>query len=97
MACACFYACWSFVIEGSIVESRRLLKWFISKPLESFFIFLSTLNPYPSQLRYLQYISRRNFGIDWPPADTPLVLDCLMLRVMLVFEGGKGCRPTVSV
>ncbi|CAI0430203.1 unnamed protein product [Linum tenue] len=58
---------------------------------------LSALNPYPSQLRYLQYISRRNFGIDWPPSDTPLILDCLMLRTLPLFEGGKGCRPVVRV
>ncbi|KAF2316049.1 hypothetical protein GH714_040844 [Hevea brasiliensis] len=58
---------------------------------------LSLLNPQPSQLRYLQYISRRNFGADWPPSDTPLVLDCLMLRALPLFEGGKGCRPVVRV
>ncbi|XP_022933734.1 formin-like protein 20 isoform X3 [Cucurbita moschata] len=58
---------------------------------------LSPLNPQPSQLRYLQYISRRNLGSDWPPADTPLVLDCLILRVLPLFDGGKGCRPVVRV
>uniref|UniRef100_A0A6N2LX37 C2 tensin-type domain-containing protein n=1 Tax=Salix viminalis TaxID=40686 RepID=A0A6N2LX37_SALVM len=58
---------------------------------------LSPLNPQPSQLRYLQYISRRSFGSDWPPSDTPLLLDCLMLRALPLFEGGKGCRPVVRV
>ncbi|GAB4860809.1 Formin-like protein 20 [Ancistrocladus abbreviatus] len=58
---------------------------------------LSPLNPQPSQLRYLQYISRRNLGSDWPPSDTPLILDCLILRVLPLFEGGKGCRPVVRV
>uniref|UniRef100_A0A7N0UU72 Formin-like protein n=1 Tax=Kalanchoe fedtschenkoi TaxID=63787 RepID=A0A7N0UU72_KALFE len=58
---------------------------------------LSPLNPQPSQLRYLQYISRRNLGVDWPPVDTPLVLDCIMLRVLPLFDGGKGCRPVVHV
>lgn len=58
---------------------------------------LSLINPQPSQLRYLQYISRRNFGSDWPPSDTPLLLDCLMLRALPLFEGGKGCRPVVRV
>uniref|UniRef100_A0A2C9UK09 Formin-like protein n=3 Tax=Manihot esculenta TaxID=3983 RepID=A0A2C9UK09_MANES len=58
---------------------------------------LSPLNPQPSQLRYLQYISRQSFGSDWPPSDTPLVLDCLMLRALPLFEGGKGCRPVVRV
>ncbi|XVE56883.1 hypothetical protein DITRI_Ditri04bG0046100 [Diplodiscus trichospermus] len=58
---------------------------------------LSPLNPQPSQLRYLQYISRRNLGSDWPPSDTPLFLDCLILRVLPLFEGGEGCRPVIRV
>ncbi|XP_042948267.1 formin-like protein 20 isoform X2 [Carya illinoinensis] len=58
---------------------------------------LSPLNPQPSQLRYLQYISRRNLGSDWPPSDTPLLLDCLILRVLPLFDGGKGCRPFIRV
>lgn len=58
---------------------------------------LSPLNPQPSQLRYLQYISRRNLGSEWPPSDTPLYLDCLILRVLPSFDGGKGCRPVVRV
>ncbi|XVE54753.1 hypothetical protein DITRI_Ditri03aG0107000 [Diplodiscus trichospermus] len=58
---------------------------------------LSPLNPQPSQLRYLQYIYRRNLGSDWPPPDTPLFLDCLILRVLPPFEGGQGCRPVIRV
>ncbi|PKI72146.1 hypothetical protein CRG98_007465, partial [Punica granatum] len=58
---------------------------------------LSPLNPQPSQMRYLQYISRRNLSLEWPPSDTPLLLDCLNLRVLPLFEGGKGCRPVVRV
>ncbi|KAK4395929.1 Formin-like protein 20 [Sesamum angolense] len=58
---------------------------------------LSPLNPQPSQLRYLQYISRRNFGSDWPPSDTPLALDCIVLRLLPLYEGGRGCRPVVRV
>ncbi|OMO87296.1 hypothetical protein CCACVL1_09139, partial [Corchorus capsularis] len=58
---------------------------------------LTTLNPQPSQLRYLQYISRRNLGSDWPPSDTPLFLDCLILRVLPSFEERKGCRPVIRV
>ncbi|VFQ74950.1 unnamed protein product [Cuscuta campestris] len=58
---------------------------------------LSPLNPQPSQLRYLQYISRRNLGSDWPPSYTPLVLDCIILRVIPVYEVGRGFRPVVRV
>ncbi|WZZ37919.1 hypothetical protein YC2023_034178 [Brassica napus] len=58
---------------------------------------LSPLNPQPSQLRYLQYISRRDLGSDWPPSETPLLLDCLILRDLPRFEGREGCRPIVRV
>ncbi|KAH1246426.1 Formin-like protein 20 [Glycine max] len=58
---------------------------------------LSPLNSQPSHLRYLQYISRRHLGSMWPPPDTPLYLDCLILRVLPLFDGGKGCRPVVRV
>ncbi|XP_074376030.1 formin-like protein 20 isoform X2 [Apium graveolens] len=58
---------------------------------------LSPINPQPSQLRYLQYISRRNLGSSWPPLDSPLALDCIILRVLPLFGGGRGCRPVVRV
>ncbi|XP_027190814.1 formin-like protein 20 isoform X2 [Cicer arietinum] len=58
---------------------------------------LSPLNPQPSQLRYLQYISRRHLGSEWPPSETPLYLDCLILRDLPLFDDEKGCRPVVRV
>ncbi|XP_058761628.1 formin-like protein 20 [Vicia villosa] len=58
---------------------------------------LTPLNPQPSQFRYLQYISRRHLGSEWPPSDTPLYLDCLILRDLPIFDDGKGCRPVVRV
>ncbi|XP_024637089.1 formin-like protein 20 isoform X2 [Medicago truncatula] len=58
---------------------------------------LTPLNPQPSQFRYLQYISRRHLGSEWPPSETPLYLDCLILRDLPLFDDGKGCRPVVRV
>ncbi|KAL8143948.1 hypothetical protein V2J09_016980 [Rumex salicifolius] len=58
---------------------------------------LSPLNPQPSQLRYLQYISRKNMGLNWPPMDTPLVLDSLVLKALPKFDMGRSCRPVVRV
>ncbi|CAA0820860.1 Formin-like protein 20 [Striga hermonthica] len=58
---------------------------------------LSPLNPQPSQVRYLQYISRRIFGSEWPPSDKPLALDCIILRVLPPLGSGRGCRPVVHV
>ncbi|XP_072086142.1 formin-like protein 20 [Arachis hypogaea] len=57
----------------------------------------SPLNPQPSQLRYLQYVSRRHLGSEWPPQETPLLLDYLILRNLPLFDGGEGCRPIVRV
>ncbi|WCJ20709.1 actin binding [Euphorbia peplus] len=62
-------------------------------------LLLSPLNPHPSQLRYLNYISTRNVWSDWPPSGTPLVLDSLILRNLPLFElgGSRGCSPLVRV
>ncbi|KAG1342023.1 putative formin-like protein 20 [Cocos nucifera] len=58
---------------------------------------LSPLNPQPSHMRYLQYISRRGSGSDWPPRDTPFILECLILRVIPIFDGDRGCRPLARI
>ncbi|KAJ6849473.1 formin-like protein 6 [Iris pallida] len=58
---------------------------------------LSPLNPMPSQMRYLQYISRRNVGLEWPPLDRALTLDCIILRILPNFDGEGGCRPIFRI
>lgn len=58
---------------------------------------LTPLNPLPSQLRYLQYISRRNAGSGWPPSERPLTLDCVILRTIPNFDGEGGCRPIFRI
>ncbi|XP_076906657.1 formin-like protein 14 [Bidens hawaiensis] len=58
---------------------------------------LSPLNPYPSQLRYLQYISRRNLSEEWPPPERALSLDCLILRAIPDFDNKNGCRPVIKI
>eukprot|EP00257_Ricinus_communis_P023242 XP_015583170.1 formin-like protein 18 [Ricinus communis] len=59
--------------------------------------FLSPLNPVPSQLRYLQYVSRRNVASEWPPLDRTLKLDCVILRFIPNFDGYGGCRPVFRI
>lgn len=56
---------------------------------------LSPLNPQPSHMRYLQYISRR--GLEWPPHDKPFYLECVILTIVPNFDGKGGCRPIVRV
>ncbi|EEF46880.1 formin-like protein 18 isoform X2 [Ricinus communis] len=58
---------------------------------------MSPLNPLPSQLRYLQYVSRRNVGSQWPPLDRALTLDCVILRVIPNMDGEGGCRPIFRI
>ncbi|GAB2235465.1 hypothetical protein Drorol1_Dr00025890 [Drosera rotundifolia] len=58
---------------------------------------LSPLNPLPSQLRYLQYVSRRNISMEWPPPERALSLDCLILRGVPSFDNHNGCRPMVRI
>ncbi|KAJ0696007.1 putative tensin phosphatase, C2 domain, protein-tyrosine phosphatase, C2 domain superfamily [Helianthus annuus] len=58
---------------------------------------LSPLNPYPSQIRYLQYISRRNLSEEWPPPERALSLDCLILRAIPNFDNKNGCRPFIRI
>lgn len=58
---------------------------------------LSPLNPVPSQLRYLQYVSRRNVVSEWPPLDRALTLDCVILRFIPNFDGEGGCRPQFRI
>ncbi|KAJ3693423.1 hypothetical protein LUZ60_008903 [Juncus effusus] len=55
------------------------------------------LNPLPSQLRYLGYISRRNVGDEWPPRDRALTLDCIILREIPGFNNENGCRPVFRI
>ncbi|KAJ4815812.1 Formin-like protein [Rhynchospora pubera] len=55
------------------------------------------LNPLPSQLRYLHYISRRNVGSEWPPLDRALTLDCVIIRSIPSFNGEGGCRPVFRI
>ncbi|XP_065849132.1 formin-like protein 18 isoform X1 [Euphorbia lathyris] len=58
---------------------------------------MSPLNPVPSQLRYLQYVSRRNVGTEWPPLDRALTLDCVILRSIPNMDAEGGCRPIFRI
>lgn len=58
---------------------------------------MSPLNPVPSQLRYLQYVSRRNVGSEWPPLDRALTLVCIIVRFIPNMDGEGGCRPIFRI
>ncbi|XP_020270174.1 formin-like protein 6 isoform X2 [Asparagus officinalis] len=93
----------SFMLAGLLIyrkqytgEQKTLDMIYKQAPCELLQL-LSPLNPLPSQLRYLQYISRRNVGSKWPPLDRALTLDCIILRILPNFDGDGGCRPIFRI
>ncbi|WVZ96703.1 hypothetical protein U9M48_042305 [Paspalum notatum var. saurae] len=64
---------------------------------KGFLQLFSALNPMPSQLRYMQYVARRNISPEWPPMERALSLDCLILRSIPSFDSDNGCRPLVRI
>ncbi|KAM3254575.1 hypothetical protein ACQJBY_048209 [Aegilops geniculata] len=58
---------------------------------------LTTLNPQPSHVRYLQYICRMDYALGLPTQPIPFTLDCVILRGVPNFDGVGGCRPIVRV
>lgn len=76
---------------------RKTLEIVHREAPKGFLRLLSPLNPFPSQLRYLQYVSRRNISAEWPPPERALSLDCLILRAIPSFDSHNGCRPIVRI
>ncbi|KAG8375444.1 hypothetical protein BUALT_Bualt10G0100600 [Buddleja alternifolia] len=58
---------------------------------------LSPLNPLPSQLRYLQYVSKRNMGSEWKVLDRAVKLDLVILRNIPDMDGEGGFRPLFRI
>ncbi|KAK1436353.1 hypothetical protein QVD17_02132 [Tagetes erecta] len=76
-------------------EAKTLDMVYKQAPNELLRLF-SSLNPLPSQLRYLQYVSRRNVATEWPPLDRALCLDCVIMRMIPDVDGNGGCCPIFS-
>lgn len=77
-------------------EYKTLDMIYKQAPRDLLNVFLQ-LNPLPSQLRYLQYVSRRNVGTEWPPLDRALTLDCVIIRMIPDFDGNGGCCPIFRI
>ncbi|PWA36784.1 formin-like protein 13 [Artemisia annua] len=58
--------------------------------------FFQRLNPLPSQLRYLQYVSRI-VGVKWPLQDKALTLNCVVFQFIPDFDGNGGFRPIFRI
>ncbi|CAL9049441.1 unnamed protein product [Musa banksii] len=102
----CERGCWpvlAFMLAGLLLyrkqytgEQKTLEMVYKQAPKELHHL-LSPLNPQPSHLRYLQYISRRGNAPEWPPKDISFTLECLILRIVPNFDGEGGCRPMVRI
>nr|GEW68973.1 formin-like protein 13 [Tanacetum cinerariifolium] len=55
------------------------------------------VNPVPSHLRYLYYVSRRKGDREWPPAETSLALDCVIMRMIPDFDGKGGSCAALRI
>ncbi|XP_039116807.1 formin-like protein 6 [Dioscorea cayenensis subsp. rotundata] len=93
----------AFMLAGLLIyqkqytgERKTLDMIYKQAPRELLQLF-SPLNPLASQIRYLQYISRRNFGSEWPPVERALTLDCVILRKIPNFDGKGGFRPIFRI
>ncbi|KAL6279343.1 hypothetical protein ACE6H2_016224 [Prunus campanulata] len=76
---------------------RKTLEIVHREAPKGFLQLLSPLNPLPSQLRYLQYVARRNIAPEWPPPERALSLDCVILRAIPNFDTHKGCTPIIRI
>ncbi|KEH27673.1 actin-binding FH2 (formin-like) protein [Medicago truncatula] len=76
---------------------RRTLEMVHREAPKGLLQLLSPLNPQPSQLRYIQYVARRNIAPEWPPPERALSLDCVILRGIPSFDSSNGCRPMFRI
>lgn len=97
------WAVLAFMLAGLLlyrkqyIGEQRTLEMIYRQAPRELIQLLSPLNPMPSQIRYLHYISRRNVSAVWPPGDRALTLDCVILRNIPGFNGEGGCRPIFRI
>uniref|UniRef100_A0A0E0LT99 Formin-like protein n=1 Tax=Oryza punctata TaxID=4537 RepID=A0A0E0LT99_ORYPU len=97
------WAVLAFMLAGLLlyrkqyIGEQRTLEMIYRQAPRELIQLLSPLNPMPSQIRYLHYISRRNVSSVWPPGDRALTLDCVILRNIPGFNGEGGCRPIFRI
>lgn len=93
----------AFMLAGLLLYRKqyngehKTLELVYNQAPKEFLRLLCLLNPQPSHLRYLQYITRQGSGSDWPPKDKPFILECVILRVVPQFGVKGGCRPVIRV
>ncbi|XP_021320855.1 formin-like protein 6 isoform X3 [Sorghum bicolor] len=97
------WAVLAFMLAGLLlyrkqfIGEQRTLEMIYRQAPRELVQLLSPLNPMPSQIRYLHYISRRNVSSEWPPQDRALTLDCVILRNIPGFNEEGECRPIFRI
>ncbi|PIN04850.1 Rho GTPase effector BNI1 [Handroanthus impetiginosus] len=85
------------IYKRQYTEEQKTLDMIYKQASQELLQLLSPLNPLPSQLRYLQYVSRMNVGSRWFPMDRAVMLDCVILRVLPDMYGQGGCHPMFRI
>ncbi|KAM0861498.1 hypothetical protein ACQ4PT_045847 [Festuca glaucescens] len=102
----CEQGCWpilAFMLAalllylGHYSDEHKTLEMLYKQSSLQLLEMFSPLNPMPSQMRYLRYISMRNVMPEWPPADRALTLDCLILRMIPDFHSQGGFCPILRI
>ncbi|KAM2753860.1 hypothetical protein PS2_016088 [Malus domestica] len=85
------------IYRKQYTEEHKTLDMIYKQAPRELLQLMSPLNPMPSQQRYLQYITRRNVGSEWPPLDRALTLDCIIIRFIPNMDREGGCRPIFRI
>ncbi|XP_016192013.1 formin-like protein 13 [Arachis ipaensis] len=76
---------------------QRTLDMVYKQVRRDFLQSLTMVNPIPSQLRYLRYVSKTNMAFDWPSLDRTLRLDYIVMTFLPNFNGNGGCFPIFRI
>ncbi|KAL8536987.1 hypothetical protein ACS0TY_012244 [Phlomoides rotata] len=85
------------IYRKQYVGEKRTLDMVYKQSSSELLHLQSSLDSFPSQMRYLQYVSRRNIGSRWPPFDRALTLDRIILRSIPDMDRKGGCRPIFRI
>ncbi|XP_062228281.1 formin-like protein 6 [Phragmites australis] len=86
------------VYLGRYNDERKALEMVCRQAPDGLAELFSPLDPVPSQLRYLKYVSKRHVSQElWPPVDRMLNLNCVIIRKVPNFDGHGGCRPIFRI
>ncbi|CAN6179042.1 unnamed protein product [Urochloa humidicola] len=79
-------------------DERKALEMVCKHAPDGLAELFSPIDPVPSQLRYLKYVSKKHKSPElWPPVDRMLNLNCIIIRKVPNFDGHGGCRPIFRI